>query len=37
MTSTNLQGVSLEYDILQWNKTKQIICTLKKISVLQKL
>ena len=30
MISTNLQEVSLEYDVLQWNKTKQVICILKK-------
>ena len=31
-----LQEVSLEYDILQWNKMKQIICISKKYSCFTK-
>ena len=37
MISINLQEVSLEYDILQWNKLKQIICILKKNNCLIKI
>ena len=37
MISINLQEVSLEYNILQWNKLKQIICILKKNNCLIKI
>jgi len=37
MISTNLQEMSLEYDILQWNKRKQIICILKKNNCFTKI
>ena len=32
-----LQEVSLEYNILHWNKTKQIICISKKYSCFTKI